>query len=235
MDGVKIVPLGQLDFRLVDWKWPFATNRHAEISAHFDELKRKNDALWNGRVFLLRGYEISGRLMRGDFFETDFASLMAWRDWGFPDRTVHACFAMAAVEGTDRGFLLGIMGDHTANPGVAYFPTGTPDHSDLDGEAVDFDASVNRELKEETGFSVNRFRAEAGWQAVFTGQQIAVIKRLYALETAEELRERARAFLARETQPEFSDICVLHGPDDLGLTMPRYVRYFLERAWGEKA
>lgn len=231
MEATSITSVQQLDFRLGDWKWPFAEVRRAEIASYFDLLKRKNDALWNGRVFLLRRYEASGDLLRGEFFETDFASLLAWRDWGFPDRSVHACFAMAAIQGGEGGFLLGVMGEHTANPGRAYFPTGSPDPMDLDGERVDLDRSVRRELEEETGLTFGQFRAEPGWHVVLAGQHLVLMKWLHARETTDELRESVLAFLATETRPEFSAIRAIQRSDGFTSMIPVYVQAFLREAW----
>jgi hypothetical protein len=37
--------------------------------------------LWNGRTLLHR-YARENRVLRGAGFETDYASFLAWRDWG---------------------------------------------------------------------------------------------------------------------------------------------------------
>ena len=179
MNETKIIAIERLELRLAEWQWPFASDHRAKITSHFNALKRDKPELWNGRVFLLRDFEVSDAVLRGVFFEADFADLLAWRDWGFPDQSTHACFAMAAIEGIDKGFVLGAMGQHTANAGLIYFPTGTPDPDDLDGERVDLDRSVRRELAEETGLEFDQFQTEPGWHAVFSGQHIAMIKRFY--------------------------------------------------------
>jgi|SRR6185437_4606518 8-oxo-dGTP pyrophosphatase MutT (NUDIX family) len=231
MNETKIIPIEKLEFRLAEWQWPFANDHRAEITSHFNALKRKKPALWNGRVFLLRDFDVSDAVLRGVFFEADFADLLAWRDWGFQDQSIHACFAMAAIEGVDKGFVLGTMGQHTANADLIYFPTGTPDPDDLDGERVDLDRSVRRELAEETGLEFDQFQTEPGWHAVFSGQHIAMIKRLRALESAENIRGRVLAFLARQKQPELSDIHLLYGSADLTPAVPLYVRAYLEHVW----
>lgn len=235
MTEITVIPIERLDFHLVDWRWPFSRDRSAEIETHFDTLKREKPALWNGRVFLLRDYAISGTTLSGNFFETGFAELLAWRDWGYPDQTIHSCFAMAAIETADKGFMLGVMGEHTANPGNIYFPTGTPDAEDLDGDCVDLDKSVRRELMEETGLRFEQFRFERGWHVVFSNHHIALVKLLRSKESSEQLRSQVLAFLARDAQPEFSDMRIVHGPDDLSPKVPLYVHAFLERIWSDRS
>jgi 8-oxo-dGTP pyrophosphatase MutT (NUDIX family) len=231
MTEATVIPTKRLDFRLVDWQWPFARDRAAEIEAHFKTLNREKPTLWNGRVFMLRDYQISNALLRGHFFETGFAELLAWRDWGYPDQTIRSCFAMAAIETADKGFLLGIMGEHTANPGKIYFPTGTPDADDLFGDRIDLDKSVRRELAEETGLEFGMFEVESGWQVVFSDHHVALIRHLRSPESAENLRSRVRSFLARDEKPEFSDVSICYEYKDLSPMVPAYVRAFLEKKW----
>src|SRR6266576_268539 len=88
-------------------------------------------------------------------FEVDFASFIAWRDWGFPDKSVRNCFPMAALRSSDGAFLLGVMGSHTATAGQIYFPAGTPDPNDINGNTVDLERGVIRELIEETGLGID--------------------------------------------------------------------------------
>jgi 8-oxo-dGTP pyrophosphatase MutT (NUDIX family) len=231
MNEIKIIRVERLDFRLGNWQWPFSHERRTEIASHFRALKKEKPALWNGRVFLLRNYDVSNAVLRGEFFETGFADLLAWRDWGYPDRTIYSCFAMAAIEAQDNGFLLGVMGEHTANPGSIYFPTGTPDVDDLCGDRVDLDKSVRRELAEETGLEFEQFQAERGWSVVFSNRHIALIKRLRSAESAEHVRNRILTFLARDSQPELADMRVFYGVNDLTPAVKPYVRLYLEHVW----
>jgi len=77
--------------------WPFARERRVDIDAHFTRLRVEKPEIWNGRVLLMRRGEIQDGVLAGAYLETDFASFIAWRDWGFPDTTVRNCFAMAAL------------------------------------------------------------------------------------------------------------------------------------------
>src|SRR5947209_19626642 len=222
-----MTPLSRLDLRFEPAPWPFADERRAEIDAHFAKLRAAKPEMWNGRVLLLRGGEIGEGVLSGAYSEVDFASFIAWRDWGFPDISVRNCFPMAALRSSDGAFLLGVMAAHTANAGHVYFAAGTPDPNDIVGAAVDLESSVMRELKEETGITRDEVAAESGWMALPLGQRIALMKIVQARESADELRERVLAFLSSQKQPELSDIHVVRGLDDLRPTMPPYVATFL--------
>ena len=117
MTEITVVPVERLELAFAPRPWPFATEQRADIDAHFVQLRRANPALWNGRVLMLHEHAISGAAFHGAYLETDFASLLAWRHWDFPDACVKNCFAMGALRGSDGAFVLGVMGAHTSNPG----------------------------------------------------------------------------------------------------------------------
>lgn len=214
--------------------WAFATERRAEIDAHFGALTREKPALWNGRVLLLHHQVVAGGVFKGEFLETDFASFCTWRDWGRPHAGVHNCFGAAAVMGADGGFLLGHMAPHTFGAGEVYFPCGTPDPDDVIGGKVDFDLSIRRELREETGLDFAEFAAGPGWTTVVDGALIAQIKLLRSAEDAAALRARVLAYLERERQPELADIRIVRSPADFTSAMPHFVTAFLAQRFAAK-
>ena len=103
-----------LDLPVESWSWPFAAARRAEILAHFAELQRDKPKLWNGRILMGRHPVFAGRHLSASYFETDFASFLAWRDWEFPDKDVFNGFGMGALRCADGAFVLGEMGSHTS-------------------------------------------------------------------------------------------------------------------------
>ena len=228
MQDIPIIPLTRLDLRFEPAHWPFADERRAEIDAHFAKLRAEKPQMWNGRVLLLRRGEIAAGVLSGAYSEVDFASFIAWRDWGFPDKAVRNCFAMAAVRSPDGAFLLGVMGAHTATAGRIYFPAGTPDRQDLAGDAVDLERGVMRELAEETGLTLSDVVPEAGWTAVLHGQRIALMKIVEARASADALAARIRAFLSTHKQPELADMHIVRTLSDLRPSMPAFVTAFLK-------
>lgn len=228
---IEVLPLRRLDLSYAPFAWRFAKERRAEIDVHFRKLQRDKPALWNGRVLLLREPIVESGVLRGSFFDTDFASFLALRDWNFPDPSVRNCFAMAALQTCDGAFALGLMGAHTANAGKIYFPCGTPDLDDVQGGRVDLHGSVLRELEEETGLGSDEVEVAAGWDAVFAGAQIALMKRVRARETRDALHQRFTRHIAGQTQPELARIDLVRGPAELDPRVLPFVAAYLRHRW----
>ena len=216
-----------LDLYAKDWRWPFADERRTEIDAHFARLRKSKPQLWNGRVLLAREPSFSESVMRASYFETNFASFLAWRDWGFPDRTVFNGFGMGALRGCDGGFVLGEMAAHTANAGRVYFPSGTPDPNDRRNGRVDLAASVAREVAEETGLTPTDYVADPHWNCIVLGQSIALIRILQAPQSAETLCSRIADHIAAEAHPELAGTHIVRGNGDLTPAMPGFVAAFI--------
>jgi 8-oxo-dGTP pyrophosphatase MutT (NUDIX family) len=216
-----------LDLAFEPRPWPFAEERRGEIAAHF-AIKQREKPIWNGRILLGRNPVFAGESFSASYFETDFASFLAWRDWGFPDTGVFNGFGMGALRCADGAFVLGEMGQHTSNAGRIYFPSGTPDLEDIRGDAVDMSGSVAREVLEETGLASADYRAGAHWDCVVSGAAIAMIRILDVDVTGEALRARIEANLARQTQPELCAVHLVRATRDLTAAMPRFVTAFVE-------
>ena len=216
-----------LDLKVEAFAWPFALARRDDIDAHFAEKQREKPNLWNGRVLLARNASFAGERLEASYFETDFASFLAWRDWGFPDGAVFNGFGMGALRCADGAFVMGEMAPHTANAGRVYFPAGTPDPDDILGGHVDIAGSVIREIEEETGLTPADYRAAPHWDCVVTGAAIAMIRLLNADIPGEAMRRRIEANLARQQKPELSAIHLVRQKRDLTAQMPRFVTAFL--------
>jgi hypothetical protein len=232
MSDITIRPIERLELAFAPRPWAFAIERRTEIDAYFAACQRAQPTLWNGRVLLLYEHTIEGDIFRGRCLETDFASFLAWRDWGFPDTAITNFFAMGALRAADGALLLGVMGPHTTNAGRIYFPSGTPDPDDVVGAAVDLERSLWREVAEETGLGRADLDAMLGWIAVHAGPRIALIKPMRAFVDTDALRARILAHLARHPQPELSDIHLVRGPADLDTRMPEFVTAYLSQVWG---
>src|SRR5207244_10191280 len=217
-----------LDLNVRPRPWPFADERRADIDAHFAIKQREKPKIWNGRILLGRDPDFTGDRFSACYFDADFADFLAWRDWGFPDRSVFNGFGMGALRCSDGAFVLGEMGHHTANAGRIYFPSGTPDLDDIRDGAVDITGSVARELEEETGLAPGEYESEPHWHCISTGHAVAMIRMLRVDMPGDAVRNRIVANLAAQRQPELSAIHLVRDARDLTSAMPRFVTAFIE-------
>jgi 8-oxo-dGTP pyrophosphatase MutT (NUDIX family) len=218
----------ELDLKLTDQPWVFAQQRRAEIDAHFAQRLEEKPKLWNGRILLGRNPVFTENRFSADYFETDFASFLAWRDWGFVDREVFNGFGMGALYCADGAYLLGEMADHTANAGRIYFPSGTPDLEDIRGLSVDIAGSVAREVEEETGLTTEDYAAADHWDCVVTGFSVAMMRVLHVASSGEALRAKIESNLASQALPELCAIHLVHHTDDITPAMTVFVTAFLK-------
>ena len=225
---MEIVRLDGVDFRFRQRTWPFAEARKAEIAEHFRAVQAAQPALWNGRILLACEHAVADRAMTGTYLETDYASFIAWRDWGFEDSFVRDVFPQSVLVAADGAFLLGVMGGHTANPGHLYFPSGMPDTSDIAGDRVDLEGNLMRELAEETGLTAADVTVDDGWTAILDGPRIALLRVVRIAEPAEALRRRILANFASVAEPELVDMHIVRSRADYVPGMTAYVTAYLD-------
>ena len=144
MSDISIHRVATLDLTLAPWTWPFAVENSAAVVENFAAQKARKPALFNGRVLLMREPRVIGDRLTATYFESDFATYLTWRDFGFPGEGIFSGFGMGALRDADGVYVMGEMSQHTANGGRIYFPSGTPDPSDLAGNRVDIEGSIVR-------------------------------------------------------------------------------------------
>jgi 8-oxo-dGTP pyrophosphatase MutT (NUDIX family) len=219
--------IATLDLNCRDWSWPFADQRRDEIDAHFALMRRQTPEMFNGRVLLGRNPVFDGDRFSADYFETDYASFLAWRDWGFPDAQVFDVFGMGALRASDGAFVMAEMSRQTANAGKIYFPAGMPDRSDLRGTVVDIAGSVVREVEEETGLTPADYRISEHWDCVVTPSSVALLRILDAALPSAALCAKLEANLAAQTKPELSALHLVWSVRDLLPMMPSFIHAFI--------
>jgi 8-oxo-dGTP pyrophosphatase MutT (NUDIX family) len=226
------IPITSLDLHLRRGAWTFADAERARIEDHWRKLADKNPKIWNGDVLICTDVELKDGGLKGGFIKTDYASFVAWRDWGWPDKTVCNVFGSAAVVSADRAVLYGRMAGHTLNAGKVYPPGGSLETMDVmaDGR-VDVMGSITRELEEETGLKA----ADAEWGpllAIFDEHRLSLAQVFRFADNAEALAAMVRRYLHTAHEDELSDIEIITETSRLDMTMPYAIalaRYLTRR------
>lgn len=223
--------VARLDLPVRDGQWDFARDNAENIASYFAELQTVTPQIWNGAMLMARNPRIEGDCFRAEYFSSDYASYLAWRGWGFPDRSVFTAFGMGALRSADGAFVLGEMAPTTANAGKVYFPAGTPDPLDVRDGMLDMAAGVAREMEEEVGLAPADYVASPEWMVIVDGQRIALIREMRSPLKAEALRERIMATIAGQDEPELSAIHLVRSAADLTSAMPPFVAAYLRNAF----
>jgi len=233
VDG-EIVGLDRVEARIEAFDWAFAREQADKIAEHWARISDGKPAMFNGRVMLQHQAAIAGGVFQASYFEADYAAFMSWRDFGHPGLVIRNGFAMAALRAADGAFLLGKMGEHTANPGKVYFAAGTPDREDArpDG-SLDLAGSVTRELCEETGLTLDEIAVEERWTAVIVPGRVAFMRPVAVSWRAEEARALMLERIETQAEPELSDIVIVRNlADCAGYDMPPFMTSYLAHIFG---
>jgi hypothetical protein len=179
-----------LDLRLTDEPWAFSERERVRIDAHWQETVTRNPALWNGDILMARDVFLGDSKLSARFVKTDYASFVAWRDWGWPDKGTFNLFGMPSLITSDGALVYAEMAAHTLNAGRIDAPGGSLEMRDvLEDGTVDVDRSIIIETIEEVGFDLATARRGTGY-VVMEGQIIAFVRRYHAQETFAALEAR---------------------------------------------
>lgn len=222
--------------RLRSGAWPIADDLRPKIEAHWAACIAANPHLWNGRVLGTiapgepGGIAIDDGVLTGEAVEGDFAGFLAWRDWGFPEIGIRNLFGSALVMSSDGALILGKMAATTANAGRIYPPGGSLEPSDVDAAGnVDVVASIERELREETGLLAAEAVME-GMLAAFDGPRVSIGRIFRFTRPADELVEIVMTELDRQEERELEEVIAFRSVDELD--RPEVTAY--SRAFGRR-
>lgn len=229
---IRVEEVTSLALRCGAEPWAFEEQNRAAIARHWQGLVAANPRLWNGRTLLCRDARLEQGCFTGDFVEADYASFVAWRDWGRPDAGVTNCFGVPAAFTREGALLVGVMAEWTLNAGKAYPPAGSLEPKDVRPDGmIDLHGNMRAELLEETGLDLADARPGA-MAAIFDGPRLAIVQRLDFPLSFTEIARRFAAHAAAEPHQELARLEALHGAAEVDHRMPPYVGALLRHFRG---
>lgn len=211
--------------------WHFAAQHAPAIDAHWVERTRANPSLFNGVVYILSSVTVSEGRCTGSFLRSDFKSYVYWHDHGYPEAGVRHGFGSGLLRSAEGHVILGRQRAGNLNSGQAYMPGGFIDQHDVCADGtIDIEASVTREVAEETGLGPDVLTREAGFLVTLAGALVSVAVGFRSHLSSRELQARIREHIATEDMPELADAVIVRDADELAaIDVPGYVRATL--AW----
>ena len=226
---IRVELVSGFDLRLSPGKWEFADAERHAIDRHWAAIIAEKPFLWNGAVLICTSAEVADGTLRAVLARTDFASFIAWRDWGWPDRAARNCFCVPAVMSADGALLLGLMSERTLNHGKVYPPSGSLEPRDVrpDG-TIDVFGSMAAELAEETGLRLaDATPAEA--LAIFDGQRLALVQRFDHPFCFAAMEATFAAHRERDTHRELDAILAITSASQIDARMPVYAQELIRQ------
>lgn len=215
--------------RLGSGNWEFAQARQLEIAEHWRKRQVESPALFDGRVMMMRPPAVADQVLSAELIAIDFKAYLFWRESGFPDAGVFDGFGSALIRSREGHVLLGRQRGGNVNAGLAYLPGGFIDSRDVRGDgSVDIDASVTRELAEETGLSTRELTRVPGYLITVCERQISIALEYRSPLAAKALRSKILAAIAGQAEPELEDIvAVTDAEANCSDELAEYVRVLL--------
>jgi ADP-ribose pyrophosphatase YjhB (NUDIX family) len=211
-----ILRVEQLLLSASDTPWPLAVENAAAIGDHFARRKAANPSFYDGEVFVLRDVWLGPSGIQGQFSLERFSSFLYWRDGLAHDGTTLDGFGSALVRSSE-GHVLGVKASTgTLNAGRVYLPGGFIDRRDVRSDrTIDIDASIARELAEETGLDAGALRRVPGYIVARHGRHCCFCIEFRSPLAAEDLRAHMVAGITRDRDRELTDVIVIRDARDL--------------------
>lgn len=210
--------------------WPFAIEREAEIDAHWVRRSAETPHFFNGVIHMTRNPVVANGVLSAELVRTDFKSFLYWREMGHPDRSVGDAFGSALLRSAEGYVVLGKQLPGNINSGLAYLPGGFIDVRDVtvDG-TVDIEASILREVREETGIEASELERVPGFLLTVFGPAMSIAAEFRSKLSATEMQARVRAHIASSgAEPELEDAVIVRSRADLpGLALAGYASVLL--------
>ena len=233
---VEVIPIERAEITTGEAPWEWAQARAAKIQRFWKKALAMNPVLFNGPIHMLRDYDIRDGVLRGQTMRGDFASMMYWREEGFPQAGAINAFGSAVVRSVEGHLLFGRMAAHTASAGQVYPFGGSLDDSDVKDGVVDLEGSITRELLEETGLKAEEGERVPGLIAVREGPRLSLAAEFRFAVASGELRQRLEAFLETDADPELESIVIFRRAAFVAHhRMPPYARLLVDHLMKEQA
>jgi len=206
----------RLRLTTTDTPWALAGANASAIAAHFEHRRNGNPAFFDGQVYVLRQLHRQLDAIVGTFSLERFSAFLFWRDGLGADLATLDGFATALVRSAEGHVLAGRAAPGTLNAGRVYLPGGFIDARDQrpDG-TIDIDASVARELVEETGLAVTDLTRIPGYIVARHGRHCCFAIEYRSPLTAAALLERVQRGFAVATDGELSEVLTIGGLEEL--------------------
>lgn len=215
--------------------WPYAEAQRAAIDEHWARRSSEQLGYFNGTVYVLVSYALTGRDFAAVMRPVEFKSFFYWRAQGFPESGVRDAFGSALIRSAEGHVLLGRQSAGNLNAGLSYLPGGFVDPRDVDGSGrIDIASSVLREALEETGLEAADLCRVPGFILTRCGPQVSIGVEFRSPLGTDVLRAKIGRHLSQDPDAELSAVEFVTSRAGIGTTaMPLFTTVLLRSLFAE--
>lgn len=220
-----MLSVDRIDVHVEDGMHPLDVRYGSEIEAYWRQLSAANPALFNGEYYLTVEKQIEGRVLKGTYRRTHFATFLYWRDHVTSIKGAFQIISIAAMVSSDNKIIMGKMSADSANAGRIYIPAGSVSDEDIRDGVVDFDTAMTRETFEETGIQLRLDQANDCYTLCETRGVVALIREFQTGMHSTELVAKIEDNLTQQLERELE--CVYaYGRGETHPTMPEFLKHY---------
>jgi 8-oxo-dGTP pyrophosphatase MutT (NUDIX family) len=209
------------------WDWP--ETHAAAIEEHWTRIRQAKPAYFDGPVYVLGPWSVADDVLRAEFVATQFRKYIYWRSQGQPETGVRDGFGSALIRSSEGHVVLGRQRDGNLNAGLAYLPGGFVDPSDVGADdSIDIDASVAREVEEETGLGRDQLHREPGYFVIVAEPLVSITCPYRSPLGSEDLARQMRAHISQDPASELTEPVIIRGGDYRRDDVPKYTLVLLD-------
>ena len=205
----RVVPVTGADIVRDPGPHPYEREFLAAIEADWTTQLSANPSLFDGQVCLMSALSLRpDGMLNGHCHMVRFATFLHWRK-NRPVAGAEHLFAHAMPISSDGALIAIRMAANTANPRRVYFAAGSFDGNDFDQRALNVEANMRREVREETGLDLADARQERGY-GLYSQDSLTVIAKRYRFnETADTLAGAIDRHIATDPDPEIEEPVII--------------------------
>ncbi|WP_321384308.1 NUDIX hydrolase [Rhizobium sp.] len=199
----QVFEVNHVELAVRDGDHPFHLANVEAAKVNWTLAKEAKPALFDGQMALFHRLGLSDGQVVGDCHMIPYSTYLLWRQQADPESGYHL-FCFPVLFSSDGALIAVEMGAQTANAGLVYCAAGSLDQSDIVDGYLDIEGNMRREVKEETGLSLEDAAVDPQLRGFRRGRIVTLFRRFYLPMTADEVFEKIEAHMVVDHEQEIA-------------------------------
>lgn len=199
----QVFDVNQVQLSVLGGDHPFHRANLEDAKANWIKAFKANPSLFDGQMALFHRLSLEGGQVVGDCHMVPYSTFLLWRQRNAPEAGYHL-FCFPVLFSSDGALIAVEMSAHTSNAGFVYCAAGSLDASDIVDGHLDIEGNMRREVKEETGLSLDMADVDPQLRGFRQNRTVTLFRRFTLPMTADEIFEQIKAHMVVDHEKEIA-------------------------------